>query len=355
MADGIVSGIGDDMDGSSFRPPYPPSWVDRLMSGIERLPVPTWATYAAATLLIVVIGIWSDGFVDRTQLPVPTAYTAVVVFYPLALIHYLDGVARRALRRFRPALSLSEEELERLAYELTTMPRGPSRIATLLGTGIVLLGLTESPEEILGPSSMPLPFSIIGFGAFLLTFVSLALLFYHTIRQLRLVSSIHSRAATIDLLQPQPVHAFSVLTMRTGVALVLLSYYILAVSAGVTLSPLTVGLLAINLSLSLGLFTLPLYGMHTRLVEEKQRLLHAAVGRMQSTFSSLHEALERGEASQIDALNKGLSGLTVERDMIAKAPTWPWAPGTLRVFSGSVLLPIALLLLSRAVERWIGP
>src|SRR3989304_8546442 len=127
------------------------------------------------------------------------------------------------------------------------------------------------------------------------------------------------------------------------------SYYILAVRAGVTLSPLTVGLLAINLSLALGLFTLPLYGMHARLVEEKQRLLHAAVGRMQSTFSSLHEALERGEASQIDALNKGLSGLTVERDMITRAPTWPWAPGTLRVFSGSVLLPIALLLLSRAV------
>jgi hypothetical protein len=143
--------------------------------------------------------------------------------------------------------------------------------------------------------------------------------------------------------------------MRTGVALVLLSYYILAVSAGVRLSPVTVGLLGINLSLSLGLFTLPLYGMHSRLVEEKQRLLHAVIDRMQSTFKSLHEALERSEASQIDALNKGLSGLTVERDMIAKAPTWPWAPGTLRVFSGSVLLPIALLLLSRAVERWIGP
>ena len=143
--------------------------------------------------------------------------------------------------------------------------------------------------------------------------------------------------------------------MRTGVALVLLSYYILAVSAWVTLSPLTVGLLAVNLSLSLGLFTLPLYGMHARLVEEKQRQLHAVIGRMQSTFSSLHEALERGEASQIDSLNKGLSGLTVERDMIAKAPTWSWAPVTLRVFSGSVLLPIALLLLSRVVERWIGP
>ena len=343
------------MVGSDTLPPYPPSWIDRLMGAIERLPVPTWVTYAATTVLLVVIAIWSEGFMDRTQLPVPTAYTAIVVFFPLALIHYLDSVARKALRRFRPALSISDEQVERLSYELTTLPRGPSRIATLLGTVVVLVGVTESPEEIFGPPSMPIPFSIVGFGAFLLTFVSLALLFYHTIRQLRLVSAIHSRAVTINLLQPQPVHAFSVLTMRTGVALVLLSYYILAVSAGVTLSPLTVGLVGINLVLSLGLFTWPLYGMHARLVEEKERLLRAVVDRMESTFSSLHEALEQREAGQIDALNKGLAGLSVQREMIAKAPTWPWAPGTLRVFSGSVLFPIALLLLSRVVERWIGP
>jgi hypothetical protein len=325
------------------------------MGAVERLPIPTWVTYAAAILLIEALAIWSDRFLDPSQLPVPTAYTAIVVFFPLALIHHLDGVARKALQRFRPALSMSAEEVEGLSYELTTMPRGPSWIATLLGTVVVLLGVTESPEEILGPPSMPVPFSIIGFGAFLFTFVSLALLFYHTIRQLRLVSTIHSRAVTIDLLQPQPVHAFSVLTMRTGVALVLLSYYILAVSAGVRLSPLTVGLLGINLSLALGLFTWPLYGMHRRLVEKKERLLHAVVDRIENTFSSLHEALERREAGQIDALNKGLSGLIVERDMIARAPTWPWAPGTVRVFGGSVLLPIALLLLSRVVERWIGP
>jgi len=234
------------------------------------------------------------------------------------------------------------------------MPRGAASLVTLLGIGFVLLSVVESPEEVLGPPGMPLPFSVIGFGAFLITFVSLALLFYHTIRQLRLVSVIHSRAVTLKLLQPQPLHAFSALTMRTGVALVLLSYYILAVSSGVALSPITIGLLGINLSLSIGVFTLPLYGMHTRLVEEKERLMREVGERIETIFSSLHQALETPEAGPIDALNKGLTGLLVEKGMIAAAPTWPWAPGTLRVFGGSVLFPIALLLLSRALERWFG-
>jgi hypothetical protein len=201
---------------------------------------------------------------------------------------------------------------------------------------------------------MPLPFQVLGFSAFLFTFASLALLFYHTVRQLQLVSVIHSRAVTLKLLQPQPLHAFSALTMRTGVALVLLSYYILAVSSGVALSPITIGLIGINLALSIGVFSLPLYGMHTRLVEEKERMMREVSQRIENVFASLHQALERPDADQIDAVNKGLSGLLVEKGMIAAAPTWPWAPGTLRVFGGSVLFPIALLLLSRALERWFG-
>jgi len=337
------------------RPLFAPSWADRLMSAIERLPGPAWIPYLAATLILVGLAIWSDRFVDPAQLPVPTAYAAIVVFYPLALMHYLDGVARTALHRFKPALSLPEGEVERLAYELTTMPSRMALLVSMLGAGFLLFGVTESPEEIIGPPGMPLPLQILGFAASMFAFASTALLFFHTIRQLRLVSDIHARASTINLLQPQPLHAFSALTMRTGVALVLFSYYILAVGSGASPSPVTIGLIAINLTLSIGLFTLPLYGMHTRLLAEKERLMREVGERIEIIFASLHQALERPEAGPIDALNKGLSGLLVEKQLIAEAPTWPWAPGTLRVFGGSVLFPIALLLLSRALERWFGP
>jgi hypothetical protein len=206
----------------------------------------------------------------------------------------------------------------------------------------------------LGPASMPIVLSIVGFGGVLFGYISFALLFYHTIRQLRLVSRIHSQATSINLFQPQPLYAFSTLTLRTAVALVLLSYYIVAVSSGVSMGPATIGLLGINLTLSVVLFMLPLYGMHTRLREEKNRMMSAVSGRIEGVFSSLHRALEDPLAGQIDTLNKGLTSLMVERDLIVKSPTWPWTPGTVRAFASTAVLPIALWLITRALESRIG-
>jgi len=336
------------------RPSFPPSWVNRLLGVIDRLPGPPWIAYSAATVLLVLLAIWSDQFVDPASLTQPTAYGAVITLLPLAMIHYLDGVARSCLSSFRPALSFSDSEVDRLSYELTTLPRGAARWVSLLGVGTAILGLLISPEEMLGPPGMPDPLSIGGFAGALFGYTTFALLFYHTIRQLRLVSAIHSRAANLNLFQPQPLYAFSTLTLRTAMALVLLSYYILAVSSGGPMGPATVGLLGINLSLSVVLFTLPLYGMHVRLREEKNRLMSAVSGRIDGVFSSLHRALEDPVAGQIDTLNKGLTSLMVERDLIVKSPTWPWTPGTVRAFAGSALLPIALWLITRALESRIG-
>jgi hypothetical protein len=336
------------------RPSFPPSWVNRLLGAIDRLPGPPWIAYAAASVLLVLLAMWSDQFVDPASLTQPTAYGAVITLFPLAMIHYLDGVARSCLSSFRPALSFSDAEVERLSYELTTMPRGAARWVSLLGVGFAILGLVVSPEEMLGPPEMPIALSILGFGGALFGYTTFALLFYHTIRQLRLVSAIHSRAASVNLFQPQPLYAFSTLTLRTAVALVLLSYYILAVSSGGPMGPATVGLLGINLSLSVALFTLPLYGMHVRLREEKNRLMNAVSGRIEGVLSSLHRALEDPVAGQIDTLNKGLASLMVERDLIVKSPTWPWTPGTVRAFASSALLPIALWLITQALESRIG-
>ncbi len=343
-------------DQAETRPPFAPSWINRLHGAIDRLPGPAWLAYTVATSLLVLLAIWSDQLVDPSPLPGPTpaAYSAVIALFPLAFIQYLDGVARKGLRNFRPALSLTDPEVERLSYQLTTMPRGAARVVSLLGVGFTIVGLLVSPEEMLGPAGTPIVLSIVGFGGAVFGNMCFALLFYHTIRQLRLVSLIHSQATTVNLFQPQPLYAFSTLTLRTALALVLLSYYIVAVSSGASMGPATVGLLGINLSLSVALFTLPLYGMHTRLREEKNRMLSAVSGRIDGVFSSLHRALEEPVAGQIDTLNKGLTSLMVERELIVKSPTWPWSPGTVRAFASSALLPIALWLITRGLESRIG-
>ena len=57
----------------------------------------------------------------------------LVAFYALALIHYLDSVAHRALKTFRPALHIDEAHYLALDYRLTTLPARPTLLASLLG------------------------------------------------------------------------------------------------------------------------------------------------------------------------------------------------------------------------------
>lgn len=44
--------------------PYPPSWMDRLMGAVERLPLPYWLTYLFLAIvegLLVHVAAWFDG------------------------------------------------------------------------------------------------------------------------------------------------------------------------------------------------------------------------------------------------------------------------------------------------------
>jgi hypothetical protein len=96
--------------------PYPPSVVDQFMSWADRLPGPVWLFYLVLLVVLIVIinGIaWLDGSV---QFGTFDLYRTSIPFYPvsiLALMHYLDNVARHALAVFRPALGASESEYTR--------------------------------------------------------------------------------------------------------------------------------------------------------------------------------------------------------------------------------------------------
>ena len=71
-----------------------------------------------------------------------------VAVYPvasLALVHYLNGVARRALAAFRPALGVEESEYERLEYMLVTLPRRGTRITLALSLLFTAVYIVYTP------------------------------------------------------------------------------------------------------------------------------------------------------------------------------------------------------------------
>src|SRR5947209_614722 len=92
--------------------PYAPSWVDRVTDWVRALPVPAWVVYLAPALILFFVTTvikWEDGsyaaayaagnkeglFKFGSVFIYPFhAIPELVTFYALALMHYLDDVAR---------------------------------------------------------------------------------------------------------------------------------------------------------------------------------------------------------------------------------------------------------------------
>ena len=332
--------------------PYPASWVDDLTDAIDRLPGPAWAFYLvllAGVALLINGADWIAGQdPPGTFDPAQSGY-AVYGVYMLALIHYLNREAGSKIESFRPALDIGAAEYERLRYEVTTLPARPGALAGLLGVAIVaLLYASDPPDAVDAPQPAVLVATVV---AEALTIGILAVLIYHTIHQLRLVSRILALASRIDLFDPAPLYAFSNLTARTGIGLVLLIAY------GFLIDP-TINVVAVVLTglvsvVAAAAFVLPLRGMHQRLVVEKERLQLQADQRFKATLADLHRSVDERDLSVADGLNKTLTSLQLERDALARIPTWPWQPATLRAFVSVLLVPIVIWLIIRLLERFV--
>jgi hypothetical protein len=143
--------------------------------------------------------------------------------YGLALMHYLDRTAERALAAFRPVLTVDARGYADLQYRLTTLPVWPTLWVSLL------VGLWRVPSFLyhqdlfaalkLGTSTAALVLEIVFF--FLIWAVAGAFV-YHTVHQLRLVSQIYSQWTRVNLFQLGPLHAFSQLTARTALGIIVL-------------------------------------------------------------------------------------------------------------------------------------
>jgi hypothetical protein len=180
------------------------------------------------------------------------------------------------------------------------------------------------------------------------------ILIYHSIRQLRLVSRIHARARQVNLFEPAPLYAFSNLTSRTAIGLILLQVpAVFFVPANESAVLITAAWLIPVVLISAAIFVLPLQGMHRQILAEKERLESEVGRRIAATIDDVHAAVDERRREEADGLNKTLATLVVERDLVAKLPTWPWSAGTFWGFASAVLLPIGLWLVTRTLERLV--
>lgn len=335
--------------------PYPPSLHDRIMRGVRRFPLPYGLTYLLLFLLTVLIHHivdWADGSVPAFHFFPLDCFYPLLIWGSLATMTYLDDAARQALHRFSPLLDLHPETLQRLEYEFTTMPPRGLIVRTVFWTIQYVLFMVLFYLPIMVPRlHTTLPTVVF---ALVLGFVGFNNgLFFHTSRQLLLVNRTVRLVKRFDLFRLEAVYAFSHLTARTGVALLLLlSLILLIVPVQLTLVPLLI-FQGAGIVLALAAFALPLWVVHERLNAEKRSLLAALDERIKSALARLHDAMDEHQPADVVQLSSALQGLSIESGILEKIRTWPWSRGTLTGFLSAVVLPLVLFFVQLAIQKWL--
>jgi len=330
------------------------SWFDAALGWLVGLPGPTWLAYLGFTLLALAwttaVG-WLAHYVPAGSVTATQSSYAFFLVAPFAFAHVLNRAAARALDRFAPAVDASPVDLAGWRRDLTTIPPRIALLFLVIGAGMDLMSWLSDPVAAQTAGAPIEGLVLRAAGEFVLA-GAWAVVIVHIVRQLRLVSRLHERAVQIDLFRPAPLHAFSQLTVRTGIGLALVAGYAIVTSPPeLLLTPVSVVFVSFLIVTAAAAFALPLRGIQRRLAAEKERLLDGVNARLETAMGRLDAAVDAGELATMDGHQKALAALTQQRDFIARLRTWPWDPSTFRAFASAIALPIGLWLVTRILER----
>lgn len=338
---------------------YSPSWIDRFTDWVDHLSMPGWVFYLALWLILFAAEIlihWYDGsYPPGVIYPFHLVLTGTIP-YTLALIHYLDKRAEIALLKFRPALDVTDAEYVELRYQLTTLPSRQTVVAGLIGVGVAALALILAPESWRRPVTVSASNFSAGFNIVLTVIMwwLIGAFAYHTMHQLRLVSRIYTRHTRVNLFRLIPIYAFSDLSARTTLGLLLPLYTWYAVlpdafaRAGNVISAVVVNMIAALI------FVWPLLGIHRLLTDEKERLLAESAQRLEAAVAELHARMDSGKFEGIDSLVKGMEGLELNHKALSRISTWPWQTETVRGLVAALLFPLIVWLVQWLLQRILG-
>lgn len=336
--------------------PYAPSFIDRFMRFVDRLPGPYWLTFLVLFILqsiIIHVLAWIDGWLSVYVFSPILLLYPLWLWGPLAIMTYLNSISVEALSSFSPLLDVEEERVGRMKDEFTTMP---ARSVILSGViwSIVYVILEYWNFDAIAAYGMGTFFMLILFLVGLISFSTGSAIYYHSLRQLRLVNRTVRMVKQVNLFDLDPVYAFSRVTSRTGMSwMIMLSLTLLTFPMQLANVPV-LAMLVLQVLLALAAFVLPLRFVNYRLVSEKRRRLAEVNQRIERTSKRLHGCLDKNEMGEVGQLSSAMTGLKAERDIVTSIPTWPWHEGTLTRFLSVVMLPILLVLVKIIIENWLG-
>jgi len=333
---------------------YSPSWYNRMLAWVGRLPVPGWLAFVLFGGMITLVKWLLLKAEQPSQLAIVNPMFFVSLFqlvYVIIFIKVLDDQAARVLEKIRPTLSLGDRQFDDLKARFTTMPRTPVRVLTIVvGLLLVVLGtwLVTMDQSQVDSMAANLPFafnqSMSGLFALLifgLMWLNNLIFFYHTVHQLQAISFSYSHVTQVNLFHQSDLYAFSSLAASTAIGLNLSTPIWLLMDNG----PVNLVITSTFALFSMVIFVWPLLGAHRILRDQKEQMLRQSEQKKEQLIQELFARLDRQELNGIEELEKAFSSMEKGHAMLESVSTWPWQTGTLRQIAGAILLPLTIWVL----------
>lgn len=342
-------------------PPYRASWLDRLNAWVEGLPFPALLFYLVLYVLFSIIPAaarWAFGVSPFGKFQNEFTYQLFTLeaFY----FNYLSyGLARTALRRFRPLLDISNNQYGRLEYEFIFLP---AKVVNIL-TGILVLSSIYLGYIFGGP--LPHTFTIgnlvAGFLGFVVGMMAAFVLIYRMVHQMRWVNRAYALIKRIDLYNLGPIYALSAFTATMSLIFLLILYsnlfpailnpsLVQSTSTEVGFYFWGSGVVSV---IALAGFVLPLLGINRRLVDAKASLMRQSGEEVRAAFERLTKEQKSKQLKNILNTRQLVDAVVRKREYIQNIPTWPWQPATVRSMGLGVALPVLIWLLQQGLGRLI--
>jgi hypothetical protein len=339
--------------------PYPPGAVSRFLAWADRLPGHGWWLYPA---LAVVLFLWAHGVLWASgTLPFGTVEETLAVGVPygpmsLGALAYINRVAERSIAAFWPATGWPVSDRATWTYRFVTTPGGFGWLSLVIGIPLAAGAYLGAPTSAFGfVAANPTVVLIAYLPTMLFGYTMLPVGIFHIGRQLRLVARIHREARAIDPFDRVPVYAFSRLTAQAGLLFLIVGYYSFTLNGAFQAgNAVSIAVIGASVVVGLACFVLPLWGIHDRLVREKELLLKDVDSRVTRLGSEMYGRIDAGQFDSTKVVSDALAGMVTLRERIIRLPTWPWPPQVFRGFLSALLLPVVVYLVSRIVAAQIG-
>jgi hypothetical protein len=341
--------------------PYPPSWLDRLTVWVERQPVPASVVYAFAGLVAVAGFVLNDALNGQGLLGGMHPFhivLAVELVYAIALVHFLNREAGRALEGMRPLLDCDATDCATLHARLTTIPARAtlwaSAVGALAGLAAIMVERVATPRAF---AALMVPgFSRLFIEVWLvLTWFVFGGVFYHTYHQLRQISHIYTNDTRIDLDQSRPLFNFSRVSALTAIGLLVLPYAWYATVPGLIQEPISIAFGALFALFAIAAFVGPLVGVHHLLVDAKEHALAENAQVLKVARMDLYQRSMVRELVGASEVHDMLAALRSEREALERIHTWPWQSETLRSVIVALILPLVLWFIQWLFSRLLAP